>query len=85
LEAQYKREVISASIGQRRCPRNSRPFTGGGCELVDARGPRQNLAAGMDDYIVKPVTLDRLAAALAKCRPYSNIGGWIGRPISSAP
>jgi HPt (histidine-containing phosphotransfer) domain-containing protein len=23
----------------------------------------------MDDYIVKPVTLDRLAAALAKCRP----------------
>jgi PAS domain S-box-containing protein len=27
------------------------------------------LAAGMDDYIVKPVTLDRLSAALAKCRP----------------
>ncbi len=27
------------------------------------------LAAGMDDCIVKPVTLDRLAAALAKCRP----------------
>jgi signal transduction histidine kinase/CheY-like chemotaxis protein/HPt (histidine-containing phosphotransfer) domain-containing protein len=27
------------------------------------------LTAGMDDYIVKPVTLDQLAAALAKCRP----------------
>jgi CheY-like chemotaxis protein len=27
------------------------------------------LAAGMDDYITKPVTLDRLSAALAKCRP----------------
>src|SRR6516225_8073455 len=30
------------------------------------------LDAGMDDYIVKPVTLDRLAAALAKCRPLAT-------------
>ena len=33
------------------------------------------LAAGMDDYIVKPVTLDRLAAALAKCRPLAAATG----------
>ena len=26
----------------------------------------------MDDYIVKPVTLDRLAVALAKCRPLAT-------------
>src|SRR6516162_9081038 len=28
-----------------------------------------NPQTGMDDYIAKPVTLDRLAPALAKCRP----------------
>jgi signal transduction histidine kinase/CheY-like chemotaxis protein len=34
------------------------------------QGDREKcLAAGMDDYIVKPVTLDRLGAALAKCEP----------------
>jgi CheY-like chemotaxis protein/nitrogen-specific signal transduction histidine kinase/HPt (histidine-containing phosphotransfer) domain-containing protein len=34
------------------------------------QGDREKcLAAGMDDYIVKPVTLDRLGAALAKCQP----------------
>jgi HPt (histidine-containing phosphotransfer) domain-containing protein len=37
------------------------------------QGDREKcLAAGMDDYIVKPVTLEQLSAALAKCQPRSD-------------
>src|SRR5215472_19296364 len=32
----------------------------------------QGKAAGMDDYIVKPVTLDRLAVAPANCWPLAT-------------
>jgi signal transduction histidine kinase/DNA-binding response OmpR family regulator/HPt (histidine-containing phosphotransfer) domain-containing protein len=39
-------------------------------------GDRQAcLAAGMDDYVVKPVRLDRLSRALAQCRPVPSQGG----------
>jgi len=35
------------------------------------------LAAGMDDYIVKPVTLDQLREALAKCRPLGGVAAGV--------
>jgi PAS domain S-box-containing protein len=40
-------------------------------------------AAGMDDYVAKPIRPDELAAALARCRPRGQAGSPTEEPIES--
>jgi CheY-like chemotaxis protein len=48
-------------------------------------GDRQAfLAAGMDDYIVKPARLDRLSRALAQCRPVPARPGATGQSTAGS-
>src|SRR5215475_10010623 len=44
----------------------------------------QCLAAGMDDYIAKPVTLDQLREALARCTPLAGAAGIEVRPAQAS-
>jgi signal transduction histidine kinase/DNA-binding response OmpR family regulator/HPt (histidine-containing phosphotransfer) domain-containing protein len=46
---------------------------------------RKCLAAGMEDYLVKPVTLDQLTAALARCRPVGQAARVTGVRTGPAP
>ena len=55
-----------------RWPRPERPRIIAMTAEAMAGDSEKCLAAGMEDYITKPVALDRLAQALARCRPVSR-------------